>query len=310
MTTIDFVPVGDLGNANDERESNGLEFGRVDYSYNIAKYETTYGQYVEFLNAVAKSDPSGLFNPGMQYDKLLNGIARTGIDGGYSCSLLDLASANKPVTYVNFLDAIRFANWMNNGQGDASTESGAYTITTAELVGAARWGNIITCKAKGDLGLLVGDQAQMSGLTGRGFDARSTILSVYKRGGFTYFTIDNENHKGIATGRGTLTAIHATHDSGAKYWIPTENELYKAAYYDPTLNNGKGGYYEWATQSDTTPGNSLGNAPNQANIRTSTRFANSEFFPRPDPLVGPNMQGLLEVTPMVVPRRVLANRAT
>ena len=289
MVTVDFVPIGNAGNANDEPDSNGLEFGQVNYNYNISKYETTYGQYVEFLNAVAKSDQYGLFDPGMQDDKLLDGIARTGTDGNYIYSLLGSTSANKPVTYVNYLDGFRFANWMNNGQGDASTETGAYSITTAELVGAARWENIITYKANGDLDLSVGDQAHMTGLTGRGFEARSTILSVCKRGEFTYFTIENKNANGIATGSGTLTAIHATHDSGAKYWIPTEDEWYKAAYYNPTLNNGEGGYYDWATQSDSTPGNTLGNTPNQANIRTSTRFTNSGFIPKPDPLVGPNM---------------------
>ena len=33
-----------------------------------------------------------------------------------------------PVTYVSWYDAIRFANWLNNGQGAGDTESGAYTI--------------------------------------------------------------------------------------------------------------------------------------------------------------------------------------
>ena len=289
MTTIDFVSVGDLGNANDEPDSNGLEFGRVDYSYKIAKYEVTFGQYVELLNAAGKTDPHGLFNPGMQYDKLLNGITRTGEDGDYSYSLIDFDSTNKPVTYVNFLDAVRFTNWMNNGQGNASTEIGAYSITSAELVGAKRKNNNITYKAKGRLDLTVGDQAQMSGLIGRGFEARSTIESVIKRKGHTYITIENNGRNGKATGKGTLTVIPATHNSGAKYWIPTENEWYKAAYYNPGLNDGKGGYYDWATQSDSTPGNTLGDAPNQANIRTSTRFANSESLPKPDPLIGPNM---------------------
>jgi len=289
MTTIKFVSIGDPGNANDEPDSNGLEFGRVDYNYKIAKYEITFGQYVEFLNAVAKTDPHGLFNPGMQYDKLLDGIARTGEDGDYGYSLIDLDSTNKPVTYVNFLDAVRFTNWINNGQGNASSDTGAYSITTAELVGAQQKNNIITYKAEGNLDLIVGDQAQMSGLTGRGFEARGTITSVVQKKGYTYITIENNGRNGKATGEGTLTVIPATHNSEAKYWIPTENEWYKAAYYNPELNSGKGGYYDWATQSDSTPGNTLGDAPNQANIRTSTRFTNSEFLPRPDPLIGPNM---------------------
>lgn len=289
MAFIDFVPVDDLGNASDNPDSNGLTFGGVDYSYNIAKYETTYGQYVEFLNAVAKSDPYQLFNDGMQIDKLLNGISRSDKDGNYRYNLLDSDSANKPVNYVNFLDAIRFTNWMHNGQGAGDTESGAYAITTAQLVGATRRNNIATYKVKGVLDVEVGDQAQFSGLTGSGFDARSTITSIRKTKKFTFLTIENENPNGIAWGTGILTVIPATHASDAKYWIPTENEWYKAAYYNPTLNSGAGGYYDWATQSDSTPGNTIGDLPNQANIRTTERFTNSEFFPKPDPVLGPNM---------------------
>ena len=44
---------------------------------------------------------------------------------------------------------------------------------------------------------------------------------------------------------------------GANYWLPNENEWYKAAYYDPD-KNGTGGYWLYATQSDTAPDN---NAP-------------------------------------------------
>ena len=304
---MEFKAVGNLGNAND---TSG--FGSVSYNYDIAKYETTYGQYVDFLNAVAKSDPNGLFNPGMQYDLLLNGITRTGNDGSYSYSVAPSTgspstqnpegSINKPVNYVNYLDAIRFANWMHNGSSNdpKSTESGAYLITTAALVGAVRKANIITYKATGDLSesISVGDQAQASGLTGSGFETRSTILSVTKKvdkdgGTYTYFTVQNNQSNGIATGSGTVTVIPATHDLGAKYWIPTENEWYKAAYYNPTLNSNTGGYYDWATQSDTAPGNAVGTGSNLANTRTDTGFTKSSgpllLLQTPDPLKGPNM---------------------
>ena len=40
-----------------------------------------------------------------------------------------LGMADRPVNFISFYDAIRFANWMQNGQGDADTETGAYTIT-------------------------------------------------------------------------------------------------------------------------------------------------------------------------------------
>ena len=39
---------------------------------------------------------------------------------------------------------------------------------------------------------------------------------------------------------------------------------YKAAFYDPT-KSGTGGYWKFATQSDTAPGNVVGGSANQAN---------------------------------------------
>jgi hypothetical protein len=33
--------------------------------------------------------------------------------------------ADRPELYVSFFDALRFANWLSNGQGAASTESGS-----------------------------------------------------------------------------------------------------------------------------------------------------------------------------------------
>ena len=35
---------------------------------------------------------------------------------------------NHPANYISWFDAIRFANWLNNGQGSGDTESGAYTL--------------------------------------------------------------------------------------------------------------------------------------------------------------------------------------
>jgi hypothetical protein len=34
---------------------------------------------------------------------------------------------NYPANYVKWYDAIRFASWLNNGQGSGDTESGSYT---------------------------------------------------------------------------------------------------------------------------------------------------------------------------------------
>ncbi|KKK62350.1 hypothetical protein LCGC14_3005210, partial [marine sediment metagenome] len=60
---METVPVGDPGNVDDV-----YGFGRVDYTYRIGKYEVTAGQYSDFLNAVAATDPHGLYNSNMDSD--------------------------------------------------------------------------------------------------------------------------------------------------------------------------------------------------------------------------------------------------
>ena len=50
---------------------------------------------------------------------------------------------------------------------------------------------------------------------------------------------------------------------GATWFLPSEDQWYKAAYYKGGGTNA--GYYAYATQSDTAPGNIVGGATNQAN---------------------------------------------
>ena len=187
VVNIDYVTVGNAGNANDA--ATGSVYGAVAYAYKIAQNETTISQYAEFLNAVAKTDTYSLYNSNMT-TSYINGIARSGVSGTYIYTV-NSGSGNKPITYVSWFDAARFSNWLHNGQPGgaqdaASTEDGAYT-----LLGA------------------------MSGI-------------IAKNG-------------------------------GAKAWIPSESEWYKAAYYDPNKGGlGVGGYWQQANQSNTMAGNTIG----------------------------------------------------
>ena len=72
--TIETVPVGNVGNANDP--ATGNLYGGVNYAYSIGKYEVTVGQYTAFLNAVAASDTYSLYDPSMASDLNIAGIAR------------------------------------------------------------------------------------------------------------------------------------------------------------------------------------------------------------------------------------------
>ncbi len=134
---IETVTVGNPDNAG---EGSGLIYGgygparicgAVGYTYNIGKYEVTAGQYTKFLNAVAAGDPHGLFNTSMADSTDLRGcnIQRSGSSGSYTYSVAS-DWENRPVNFVSFWDACRFANWLHNGQGGGDTETGAYTMTT------------------------------------------------------------------------------------------------------------------------------------------------------------------------------------
>jgi len=62
---LTWVPIGDAGNSDDDPGYSGVGFGGVNYVYYIGKYEITYSQYCEFLNAVAATDSHSLYNGSM-----------------------------------------------------------------------------------------------------------------------------------------------------------------------------------------------------------------------------------------------------
>jgi formylglycine-generating enzyme required for sulfatase activity len=145
LTSLTFVPVGDANNAADP--ANG--YGAVDHNYQMGTYDVTVGQYCEFLNAVAKTDTYGLYNPSLRTGitsqnnptgpSRIN-ITRGGIPGDYNYTVggTDNQAGNCPIFDVSWADAARFANWLQNGQPNfkqgfhgevpGSTETGAYTL--------------------------------------------------------------------------------------------------------------------------------------------------------------------------------------
>jgi len=123
---IDWVTVGDPGNADDT-----AGWGGVDYAYQISRFEVTNTEYAEFLNAVAATDTHELYHTGMGFDP--GGITQAGSPGSYTYSVI-AGREEMPVTNASFWDATRFANWLHNGQptgaqDSTTTEDGAYTLT-------------------------------------------------------------------------------------------------------------------------------------------------------------------------------------
>jgi len=130
--TFEWALVGRPGNAPDPLNSGSVPgIGSVDHLYWIAKHEVTNDQYAEFLNAVAVTDTNGLYNANMGSDPR-GGITLGGACGNTYCVKADMG--NKPVNYVSFFDAMRFVNWLHNGQptgaqDSTTTEAGVYTVS-------------------------------------------------------------------------------------------------------------------------------------------------------------------------------------
>ena len=111
-------------------DSNGL--GAVAYEYPISQHEVTVREYVSFLNAVADTDTYGLFEE-TPAAYASYGILRSGSPGSFTYSAVP-GRANTPVNLVSLYDAMRFVNWLHNGQPEGvqdatTTEDGAYTLT-------------------------------------------------------------------------------------------------------------------------------------------------------------------------------------
>ena len=136
---IDTVIVGDEGNTGEwSGESYGgygpdRVCGAVDYDYEIGMYEVTAGQYGVFLNAAAGTDPYGLYNTSMWLSSYGCKIERYDGSGTaenpYKYRVAD-DWANRPVNFVSWGDAARFANWMHNGQS-LEIDKGSYDLKSA-----------------------------------------------------------------------------------------------------------------------------------------------------------------------------------
>ena len=146
LTSLEFVTVGNPGNVADTRYASP-GFGAVAYTYKMGMYEVTTGQYCEFLNAVARTDTYGLYNPEMWSSEFGCKIQRSGDAGSYAYTVA-ADWANRPVIQVNWGDAARFSNWLTNGQPNTgvqdptTTENGSYylngAVTQAQLMAVTR----------------------------------------------------------------------------------------------------------------------------------------------------------------------------
>jgi sulfatase modifying factor 1 len=137
--TMSWSPVGNLGNPATYIPIGGIGVvGQVNYSYDIGTYDVTASQYVAFLNAndPTGADPLGIYNSNMSDPTFGEVTFNSGAPRGQMYSVVS-GTGNHPISFVNWFDALRFANWIANGQpvfateptaANNATENGSYTL--------------------------------------------------------------------------------------------------------------------------------------------------------------------------------------
>lgn len=271
-----FVRVENSGNAADG------SYGAVNYDYRIGKFEVTNDEYVEFLNAVARNDKAvgdasyssavdmGLYDPLMETEAPNNGISRNAAFPDYYYAPLR-GMNKKPVVFVSYVDAARYANWLHNGKPIAARYRSIVTSIN----------NSETTVYLSNHGYVTGDEIVFDCAEGSNFSGTAGALAKNTKYKVEYLTPDafkvktvsNSdvpnptsgqfyvrkyfNNSLINSGSYNVAVPESTapvKSSVARYWIPTENEWYKAAYYDPNKNGvGSAGYWTYPTRSDTMP---------------------------------------------------------
>lgn len=219
---IETVLVYDTNNTNDPASGRGA----VNYEYKIGKYPVTSEQYNVFLQSVNRTLVLPL------------GFRITNV------SSPSRASIKRAQAGINFYDAVRFANWLHNGRpntgiaDNSTTENGAYGVSYGAIQSISRVGSIaIVSSTNIHPNLSVGDQVYIFGTTSspsgttNNFNNATgiTVLSI----GANQFTVGAINSGATLATGGNFWAVSSVRKPGAKYWIPSENEWYKAAYYSP-----------------------------------------------------------------------------
>jgi autotransporter-associated beta strand protein len=251
--------VGDRGNAPDPRTG----YGQVDRDFSMMTFELTNEQYTRFLNTV---DPEGEFRPLYYFPSMTSrtegGIVYDASRPGGSQYFTKPFMGDKPVNYVSWFSAARFANWLTNGGGAADTSTGAYRLSVGQVVNVTRSNNVATYTTSSPTGVQVGDLVAVTGIPygGQNRDSPNRSGQVLSTPTPTSFTVAQLGIESSLPGSGSsfMQGSSAASLPDAVYRLPTENEWYKAAFSKGGGTNA--GYWSYGTQSDVTPAQTLADA--------------------------------------------------
>lgn len=209
-----FMDVADTGNPPDKCDEN--LFGVVNYNYKINKYLVTNNEYCNFLNTIDAlgNNSHDLYDTRMG-DNPVGGITRTDCNAAGSKYVVKPFMGNAPVTFITWLKAIKYANWLHHNKSSLINDiyTGAYNLTNNPIINF----NIST-------------------------ETVSNILSEDDRRIVTDQQFANLNNN-------NTTLYDVSRESTAKYFLPNEDEWYKAAYYNPISET----YWKYGVSSNDDP---------------------------------------------------------
>ena len=236
-----------IENPGNNADSNG--FGSVSYIYHISKYPITNNVYVEFLNNV---DPSGISSlPENQYETFY-GLYKPEMSGVHGNIYLEpeasegskysTAFGDQPIKFVNWYDAAKFCNWIHNRITNNTNVyiSGVYDLTIVD--DPSRW---------------VKNPKAICWISTKNEWYKAAYYDKTKNnnlGGYwKYATRTNNDPLPVFAIEGEGVNGFLYKNKEAKYWIPTQEEWYKAAYHDERLFGAAGGFWDYPTQSYQRP---------------------------------------------------------
>jgi formylglycine-generating enzyme required for sulfatase activity len=333
-----FVRVENSGNTADS-----TTYGAVSYNYRIGKFEITNDEYVEFLNAVARDDHDaantsyfvntvdmGLYSPFMETEAPNNGISRNASFPDYYYASLR-GMNKKPTVFITYVDAARYANWLHNGKPTSaryrtcSIVNGTPTVVTLAGHGFVNGNEIsFNCLDGGSFStgtLSKNTKFIVAGATADTFQVKTTGNGDVTFNGTGTFYVKRFYDKAtnLNSGSYTLSSNESTAPAKtaiARYWIPTENEWYKAAYYDPAKGGvGVPGYWAYPTRSDTMPsgvaadanGNGTYNPGGTVPGHYHSSYDISDFADRVDNLLADGNGTQVVYSPNAAPASIVVN---
>lgn len=179
----------------------------------------------------------------------------------------ELLAFSTPATAAVNIDYVAVGNAGNaadiTGYGDVAHD---YRISKYEVT-IGQYTEFLAAKAITDSHELYNSGMEAAGITRNGTSGSYTYnvssgyanrpvgyVSWFDAARFVNWLSNGQGNGDTETGSYTLdgaTSGIVIVNSGATIFLPSENEWYKAAYYDPTLNGGSGGYWLYPTQSNT-----------------------------------------------------------